>query len=302
MVDQNGVPVLVEVKRSSDTRIRREVIAQMLDYASRISLLDTAMLRSSFIAHNPDVEDYYQSDGFWDLVSDNLKNEQIKLVFVADRIPDSLRILIEFMDRSMKSIEVYGVEVRQYKTAEETLLATNTIANPLVEMGKSRAASGPRIDWDYNSFVEHLERNGLSNCVEPFEQLIRYANDIRHPFQFGHGPKYPTAHIVVGKNVLGISSYVRKEKMICLADLPIPRWLKLLNSPKWTDASIRQHLTAWMPEEAKEDPELFWETETYLNFHMELFARYADYMPAFLKALTELFEELESSLPTEAKP
>src|SRR4051794_12230288 len=30
-VDQEGVPTLVEVKRSSDTRARREVVAQMLD-------------------------------------------------------------------------------------------------------------------------------------------------------------------------------------------------------------------------------------------------------------------------------
>src|ERR1700694_1078296 len=33
-LDQEGVPTLVEVKRSTDTRIRREVIGQMLDYAA----------------------------------------------------------------------------------------------------------------------------------------------------------------------------------------------------------------------------------------------------------------------------
>src|SRR5918994_7340125 len=32
--DQDAVPTLVEVKRSSDTRIRREVVGQMLDYAA----------------------------------------------------------------------------------------------------------------------------------------------------------------------------------------------------------------------------------------------------------------------------
>lgn len=31
---QDGIPTLVEVKRSSDTRIRREVVGQMLDYAA----------------------------------------------------------------------------------------------------------------------------------------------------------------------------------------------------------------------------------------------------------------------------
>ena len=33
-LDQDAVPTLVEVKRSSDTRIRREVVGQMLDYAA----------------------------------------------------------------------------------------------------------------------------------------------------------------------------------------------------------------------------------------------------------------------------
>lgn len=32
--DSNGTPVLVEVKRASDPRIRREVVAQLLDYAA----------------------------------------------------------------------------------------------------------------------------------------------------------------------------------------------------------------------------------------------------------------------------
>jgi hypothetical protein len=33
-LDQEGIPTFVEVKRSTDTRIRREVIGQMLDYAA----------------------------------------------------------------------------------------------------------------------------------------------------------------------------------------------------------------------------------------------------------------------------
>ena len=33
-IDQNAVPTIVEVKRSTDTRIRREVVGQMLDYAA----------------------------------------------------------------------------------------------------------------------------------------------------------------------------------------------------------------------------------------------------------------------------
>ena len=33
-LDQDAIPTIIEVKRSSDTRIRREVVGQMLDYAA----------------------------------------------------------------------------------------------------------------------------------------------------------------------------------------------------------------------------------------------------------------------------
>ena len=33
-LDQDAIPTFIEVKRSSDTRIRREVVGQMLDYAA----------------------------------------------------------------------------------------------------------------------------------------------------------------------------------------------------------------------------------------------------------------------------
>jgi len=37
-LDQDGIPTLVEVKRSSDTRVRRGIRAQLLDYAAKILL------------------------------------------------------------------------------------------------------------------------------------------------------------------------------------------------------------------------------------------------------------------------
>src|SRR5687767_14628814 len=37
-LDADAVPTLVEVKRSSDSRIRREVVGQMLDYASNAAV------------------------------------------------------------------------------------------------------------------------------------------------------------------------------------------------------------------------------------------------------------------------
>jgi hypothetical protein len=56
-VDQDAIPTFVEVKRSSDTRLRREVVGQMLDYAANASAhWDAGRLRSSFESRFVDAE------------------------------------------------------------------------------------------------------------------------------------------------------------------------------------------------------------------------------------------------------
>jgi hypothetical protein len=48
-VDSEGVPIFVEIKRKSDTRVRREVVAQMLDYTSHATMYwRAADLRKKF--------------------------------------------------------------------------------------------------------------------------------------------------------------------------------------------------------------------------------------------------------------
>ena len=128
-VDQDAVPTLVEVKRSSDTRIRREVVGQMLDYAAngvRYWTLDA--LRGSFertqqnagrdpleivrgLADDPAVT----IESFFERVSDNLRSGRIRLVFVADVVPDELRRIVEFLNEQMNPAEVFAVEVKQYR-------------------------------------------------------------------------------------------------------------------------------------------------------------------------------------------
>src|SRR3954465_550471 len=48
-LDQDAIPPLVEVKRSTDTRIRREVVGQMLDYAANaVAYWSVEEVRSRF--------------------------------------------------------------------------------------------------------------------------------------------------------------------------------------------------------------------------------------------------------------
>jgi hypothetical protein len=126
-IDADGVPTLVEVKRASDTRIRREVVGQMLDYAANgARYWPGALLQRSFeetcVADGRSLEEAYgellgdrSAEEFWAMVEERLAVGQMRLLFVADRIPLELRAIVEFLNRQMRQTDVYAVELTQYR-------------------------------------------------------------------------------------------------------------------------------------------------------------------------------------------
>lgn len=157
-VDDQAVPTFVEVKRSSDTRIRREVVGQMLDYAANgISHWQVEVLREQFeatqAAKGDDpadvlrelVGDEQHVEEFWDWVATNLKAKKVRLVFLADEIPRELRSLIEFLNEQMRSVEVLGLEVRQYAgEGLRTLVATAVGQTQAAQQAKGEREPTPR--------------------------------------------------------------------------------------------------------------------------------------------------------------
>jgi hypothetical protein len=114
-LDQEAIPTLIEVKRSSDTRIRREVVGQMLDYAANSVIYwpagairekfksacesqgeDPNILVSELLGVEPNDPDLIEN--FWNQVKTNLQAGKIRLIFVADIIPKELQRIVEFLN------------------------------------------------------------------------------------------------------------------------------------------------------------------------------------------------------------
>jgi hypothetical protein len=128
-LDGDAVPVLVEVKQASDTRARREVVAQMLDYAANgvaywpIDKIITAYRETALAqGRDPDIDllsflGDATTDSFWRQVESNLRSGRIRMVFVADRIPKELVRIVEFMNEQMRPAEVLAIEVEHFSGA-----------------------------------------------------------------------------------------------------------------------------------------------------------------------------------------
>jgi hypothetical protein len=148
-LDQDGVPTIVEVKRCSDPRIRREVVGQMLDYAANAVVYwpveniraryegghaDSDQRMIEFLGEDADPEE------FWQRVKTNRQAGRVRLVFVADRIPSELRRVVEFLNTQMDPAEVFALEIEQFVGSGLTTLVPRIIGQTAeAERRKGRA-------------------------------------------------------------------------------------------------------------------------------------------------------------------
>src|ERR1043166_1717943 len=110
-LDQDAIPTLVEVKRSSDTRIRREGVGQMLDYAAKAvvygpigKIKAQCETNCQLRGDDPDevLSEFLEPDAaqeaFWQRAKTNLQAGRVRMLFVADVIPPELRRIVEFLN------------------------------------------------------------------------------------------------------------------------------------------------------------------------------------------------------------
>jgi hypothetical protein len=197
-LDQDGVPTLVEVKRSSDTRLRREVVGQLIDYAANaVVYWPVETLRTAFEARleregrdadaelaavlRPDAD----ADAYWDQAAANLKAGRIRLVFVADEIPRELRRVVEFLNEQMAA-EVIAIEVKQYVGPDGLrTLVPRAIGQTVA--AETRKRPREKRQWDKASFLAELEAKRGPADAQVGRELIEWARVYLPRFSWGTG-------------------------------------------------------------------------------------------------------------------
>lgn len=198
-VDQDAVPTLVEVKRSSDSRIRREVIGQMLDYAANAVVhWPIEIVRSHFEdrcereGRDPATElaavldPAQDAETFWDQVASNLSSGRIRLVFLADEIPRELRRVVEFLNEQMKA-DVIAIEVKQYVGEGLRTLVPRVIGETAASETRKRTSIATGRQWDESSFFAELEAKRGPDEVRVARAIAEWASRQMTRFTWGKG-------------------------------------------------------------------------------------------------------------------
>jgi hypothetical protein len=251
-LDQDAVPTLVEVKRSSDTRIRREVVGQMLDYAANgVVYWPAEKLRSSFEATCEDQKldpeqvlldflgERTEPEKFWQLVKTNLKAGRVRLVFVADRIPTELKRIVEFLNEQMDPAEVLAIEIKQFVGQGLKTLVPTVIGKTTEAQANKAVSSRDSRQWDKTSFFTELEAKHGQAKAEMMRKILHWAEEHDLDVIWGNGVKWGSFRLILRHN--------NRDHRLFIA---------------WTSASLDISFKAFYQNSPFEDPDVF---STFLN-------------------------------------
>jgi hypothetical protein len=243
-LDQDGVPTLVEIKRATDTRARREVVAQMLDYAAnavnywkaeRIAEWLDKRCQDERLGSSADIlrtalgVDGANVEAFWRNVRANLGSRRIRMIFVADRIDVELETIVSFLNEQMKDATVVALELAQFTNGAERIVAPRLIGlTPQSIAQKSITGSIPESvdDW-LDSVGERSAVPTLRRFIDLMTALGAEARPTRGSIAFDVG--------IGDRSIAPV--YLRANGRIAL---PLG---SLMRSPSFQSESARKQLT-----------------------------------------------------------
>ena len=186
IIDQDAVPTLAELKRGASSEIRRTIVGQLLEYAAHAARTWTASeLREAFereaetrgrdareeLVTLLQTNEEPELERFWETVATNLAAQRLRLLFVADDIPDPLARTVAFLNAQMPDIEVLAVEIKRFPGKSGQTLVPRVIGRTAAS---SRARSGRALTHD--SFLEGFADHDVRNVAERLLDVARQSN------------------------------------------------------------------------------------------------------------------------------
>jgi hypothetical protein len=210
----DGIPTFVEVKRSSDTRIRREVIGQILEYAANAvsycpverlqSIFEERCTQSQRTADDVLVETFgaeIDCGSFWGRVNTNLRAGRVRLILVADDVPAEARRIIEFLNEQMSQTELLAVEIKQYGDASGLRTLVPRVYGHSEQAAQTKNPGSPqRRRWDKESVLADVDARFTGFEREVAHRVMAWAESQPVAIVYGSGAQdrsfaawYPTA-------------------------------------------------------------------------------------------------------------
>jgi len=179
VIDGSGAITIVECKLAGNPEVRRRIVGQILDYASRLWKLPVAELESRWVratraGQSPfDVVD--DDDGrLREAVQRNLDDGSFQLVLAVDSLNEDLKRMVEYLNHAtLPSISVVAVEYARAREGLVEILIPNVYGTELAE-AKAASGAGRRERWgvdDVTSWTSEHDPDGLDSILTLIQEL-----------------------------------------------------------------------------------------------------------------------------------
>jgi len=216
--DQSGMPTFVECKRFEDTRSRREVIGQMLEYAANgPEFWDMGLIRqyaeASARHSKSTIEDSLRAlqpneevsvESFFERVTNNLREGQLRIIFFLEEAPNELKRLVVFLNKQMVSSEVLLVEAQQYvrdgiRVVVPALFGFTEQARQVKKTVtvKSRESKGE--PWNEGRFFDEARSKLEHSEFDAVQRLYEFSKSLADDIRWGTGTTIGSFSPIFGK-------------------------------------------------------------------------------------------------------
>lgn len=186
------------MKRAADTRIRREVIGQLLEYTANACWYWSVETVRDFLAERASEGETLDDmlfaafgpmdvGAYWEKVTQNLEAHHLRLLLVADSIPTELAAIVEFLNRTMPEVEVLAVEVRQFVGREEGQeLGLKTLVPRVIGQTTQKPTSRPLgRHWDEATHLAELALRHPASALKVASRIIDWSREENLRFTWG---------------------------------------------------------------------------------------------------------------------
>ena len=197
-VDQKSILTLVETKLFQNPESRREVIGQIIEYATNSkefwgsgAVRQKATEFWNNLSPPGDLDQAMQDefgseldlDTFWMSVEDNLQRGRIRLIIATDELRPEVRRMIEYLNAEMKNVEVLGLELKCYGKDQTPVVLVPRLAGQTQSVIDGKRKSDRSIKWTVDKLNETFSEMDDQELGKKFCRILKWAVD-KNVFSF----------------------------------------------------------------------------------------------------------------------
>jgi hypothetical protein len=216
----------------------------MLDYAANMGAWEPGELRARFedrcrrqgsepadlvealLARSED--EPLSVDEFWSAGQANLDAGRMRLIFLSDRIRPELQRIIEFLNEHLDTIQVLGVEVKQWKSGDTTAYSSNVIGQTVKAADRKRRATGTTAPISDADFEDAAAARASPEERAAIQAMFAWCAATNGSIRYGQGKDRPAAKLtweVGGSNVWPLIIILAPgARLVRVPIAPMGRW------------------------------------------------------------------------------